>query len=100
MVYILFSLPLSLFRVYAFVRLSIGQTVILGVKEENRREYRSHFIYPCFYLQMLVIICVHRRSYILSFRSKVVVVVVVVMPFFLVYVLFLLFLYRPFDRCG
>lgn len=76
-----------------FIRLSIGQTVILRVKE---REYRSHFYLSVFLLadvavMVLVIICVHRRSSVLSCRSKV---VVVVMHFFsripLRYVLFLL----------
>jgi hypothetical protein len=66
-----------------FIRLSIGQTVILRVKE---REYRSHFYLSVFLLadvavMVLVIICVHRRSSVLSCRSKVV-VVVVVMHFF------------------
>lgn len=76
-----------------FIRLSIGQTVILRVKE---REYRSHFYLSVFLLadvavMVLVIICVHRRSSVLSCRSKV--VVVVVMHFFpRRYVLFLLFL--------
>jgi hypothetical protein len=73
------------FECTLFIRLSIGQTVILGVKE---KEYRSHFYLSLFLLAdvvMLVIICVHRRSSILSFRSKV---VVVVRRFFLAFVLF------------
>ncbi len=75
MVYILFFFLLLLSRSFyfecmLFIRLSIGQTVILGVKE---REYRSHFYLSAFLLAdvvMLVIICVHRHSSILSFRSK------------------------------
>jgi hypothetical protein len=77
--------------------LSSGQTVILGLEKENRKQYRLYFIYPYFYWQfaamaiVLVIIRVHRSS-ILSFRSKVVVemvvvvaavVVMFVVPFFL-----------------
>lgn len=61
-----------------FVGWSIGQTVILGVKEKNIAHNFYLFLFLLADVVMLVIIYVHRRSSILSFRSKV----MVVMPFF------------------
>ncbi len=60
-----------------------------GYLTGKEKEYRSHFYLSLFLLAdvvMLVIICVHHRSSVLSFRSKV--VVVLIMPFFLAFVSF------------
>ncbi len=59
-----------------------------GYLTGKEKEYRSHFYLSLFLLAdvvMLVIICVHHRSSVLSFRSKV---VVLIMLFFLAFVLF------------